>query len=66
MTTTELHNMLLQHWLQFGSKHLREDFDFESIFPQLPCQFCNNGEKERDGMIKFCCQCGRKLKESKE
>lgn len=66
MTIIELHNMLLQYQLQFGPKHLREDFNFESIFPQPPCPFCNNGEKEREELVNFCCQCGRKLKESKE
>ena len=69
MTAVELHNLLLQRVLEEGDYKLREDFVFEDLLPDEPCNYCVDASKlimetyDDTGFIsaKYCPNCGRKL-----
>ena len=67
MTTTDLHNQLLQYNLTNGVQQLRSDFEFNDLFEPVPCEYCSR-LTEYYGFItwNYCPQCGRKLKKGIE
>ena len=68
MTITELHNKLLEFYLENGHQDLRADFNFESLFEPPDCSFCGNGTIPVLAIIhpeipaKYCPMCGRAIK----
>ena len=64
MNTIELHNKLLQFYLETGKKQLRADFEFENLFEPPDCSYCGNGTISVLTTIqaKYCPMCGRAIR----
>lgn len=68
MNTIELHNKLLQFYLETNQKQLRADFEFENLFEPPDCSYCGNGIIPVLAIIhpevpaKYCPMCGRAIR----
>lgn len=68
MNIIELHNKLLQFYLETGKKQLRADFEFENLFEPPDCSYCGNGTIPVLAIIhpevpaKYCPMCGRAIR----
>lgn len=72
MNTIELHNKLLQFYLETNQKQLRADFEFENLFEPPDCSYCGNGTIPVLAIIhpevptKYCPMCGRAIRKKEE
>ena len=72
MNILELHNKLLQSYLEIGKKQLRADFKFENLFEPPDCSYCGNGTIPVLAIIhpeipaKYCPMCGRAIRKKGE